>query len=87
MKMTVFWDTVPCSLVKTDRQIRGAYCLYHQCTETSVNFYQVTWLSIPVGTHLEIYKIKHSVVMNGEWEMVDLGGWYKDDSFLGYSTM
>jgi hypothetical protein len=30
MKMTVFWDVVPCSLVEIHRCFRGAYCLHHQ---------------------------------------------------------
>jgi hypothetical protein len=27
MKITVTWDVAPCSLVETDRQSRGAYCI------------------------------------------------------------
>jgi hypothetical protein len=30
MKITVFWDVVPCSLVEIDRRFRGTYCLHHQ---------------------------------------------------------
>jgi hypothetical protein len=30
MKMTVFWDVVPCSLAETDRSFRDAYCIHHQ---------------------------------------------------------
>jgi hypothetical protein len=30
MKMIVFWDAVPCSLIKPDRHFGGAYCLHHQ---------------------------------------------------------
>jgi hypothetical protein len=30
MKMTVFSDVAPCSLVDTDRRFRDAYCLHHQ---------------------------------------------------------
>jgi hypothetical protein len=30
MKMTVFWDVVPCSVVEIDCRFRGAYCLLHQ---------------------------------------------------------
>jgi hypothetical protein len=30
MKMTVFWDVAPCSLVEIDRRYRGAYRLLHQ---------------------------------------------------------
>jgi hypothetical protein len=30
MKMTVFWDVAPCSLVEIGLRFRGAYCLHHQ---------------------------------------------------------
>jgi hypothetical protein len=30
IKMTVYWDVVPCSLVEIDRRFRGACCLSHQ---------------------------------------------------------
>jgi hypothetical protein len=47
MKMGVFWDVVPCSLVEIDRLFRGAYCLHHQgdragTSETSVSLYETT---------------------------------------------
>jgi hypothetical protein len=32
MKMTVFWDVAPCSMVDTDRRFRVAYCVNHQGT-------------------------------------------------------
>jgi hypothetical protein len=28
LKMTIFWDVVPCSLVEVDRRFRGAYTSY-----------------------------------------------------------
>jgi hypothetical protein len=30
MKMTLFWDVAPCSLVEIDRHFGGTYCLHHQ---------------------------------------------------------
>jgi hypothetical protein len=33
VKMAVFWDVSPCSLVDIDCHFRGAYCLYHQRDE------------------------------------------------------
>jgi hypothetical protein len=33
MKMTVFWDVAPCSLVEDYRRFRGACCLHHQGDE------------------------------------------------------
>jgi hypothetical protein len=29
LKVTAFWDTVPCSRLEADRRFRGAYCLHH----------------------------------------------------------
>jgi hypothetical protein len=29
MKITVFWDDAPCSLVEMDQRFRGAYCPYY----------------------------------------------------------
>jgi hypothetical protein len=53
MKMHVFWNVAPCSLVETDRRFRCVYCLHHQRTsDTTVNFYQATWRNIPEDSHL-----------------------------------
>jgi hypothetical protein len=61
MKMTVFWDVVPYSLVEVYRRFRGACCLLHQgilmmeaaCTsEKLVNFCQTTQHNIPEDSHL-----------------------------------
>jgi hypothetical protein len=30
MKMGIFLDVAPCSLVDTNRRFRGAYCFHHQ---------------------------------------------------------
>jgi hypothetical protein len=30
MKMAVFWNVAPCSLVDIDRRFRGTYCFHHQ---------------------------------------------------------
>jgi hypothetical protein len=37
MKMAVFWDVTPYSLVEVYRHFRGAYCLHHQGPE-NINF-------------------------------------------------
>jgi hypothetical protein len=54
MKVTVFWDVTPCSLVEVYRRFRGACCLHHQggCPEASVNFYQTIWRNTLEGSHL-----------------------------------
>jgi hypothetical protein len=46
MKVTVFWDVAPCSLVKIDRRFRAAYCLHHQGDR------QTTWCNIPDDSYL-----------------------------------
>jgi hypothetical protein len=33
MKMTVFWDVAPCTVVGIDRRFTGAYCLHQQGDE------------------------------------------------------
>jgi hypothetical protein len=30
MKVTVFWDVAPCSLIEVHRGFRGTCCLHHQ---------------------------------------------------------
>jgi hypothetical protein len=58
MKMTVFWDVAPRSLVEIYWHFRGTYCPHHQgdeavsTSEISVNFYQTTRLNIPEDSHL-----------------------------------
>jgi hypothetical protein len=32
VKITVFRDVAPCSLVEIDRLFRGSYCVHHQST-------------------------------------------------------
>jgi hypothetical protein len=54
MKMTVFWDVVPYSLVETDRRFRGTCCLHHHGYESSVNFYHTTWRNIPEDSYLHM---------------------------------
>jgi hypothetical protein len=34
LKMRVFWDIAPCSLVGVDRHFRGTYCFHHQRDES-----------------------------------------------------
>jgi hypothetical protein len=49
MKMTAFWDIVPCSLVEEIALMMEAVCT----SETSVNFYGTTRRNIPKGCHLK----------------------------------
>jgi hypothetical protein len=68
--MAVFWDVVPCSLVKIVRRFRGAHCFHHQSdeslvmgavstSETSVNIYQTAWRSISEDSHLQTRRRKN----------------------------
>jgi hypothetical protein len=54
MKMTVFWDVAPCSLVEMYRRIRDAYCLHHQGNEL-FSLYQTTRRNFPEDSHLHIH--------------------------------
>jgi hypothetical protein len=51
MKITVFWDVAPCSLVETDRPMMEAV----NTSETSVNFYETTRRSIPEGCYFHTF--------------------------------
>jgi hypothetical protein len=53
MKMTVFWDVAPCSLVEIDRRFRGAMMEAVTTSETSVNFYQTTRHNIPEDSRIQ----------------------------------
>jgi hypothetical protein len=58
MKMAVFWDAAPHSLVDTDRRFRGAVSIIRMFTltmcssETSVNIYKTTRCYMPEDSHL-----------------------------------
>jgi hypothetical protein len=49
LKMTAFWDTAPCSLVKEDRRFRGTYSLHRHRTSVSNESNQ---RYIPESSHL-----------------------------------
>jgi hypothetical protein len=62
MKMTVFWDVAPCSLVEVDRRLRGAYYLHvhfialmeaARTSETSVYFNENTRRYRSEGCHIQ----------------------------------
>jgi hypothetical protein len=65
MKMTVFWDVAPCSLVQINQHFRGAYCLHHQgdkgrsISETLVNFYHTTRRNTSEDRHLQETHLHH----------------------------
>jgi hypothetical protein len=54
MKMTVFWDIAPCSLLETDRNFSAIALMVEtiNTSETSVNFYETTRRNIPEDSHL-----------------------------------
>jgi hypothetical protein len=55
IKMTVFWDVAPWSLVEIDRRFRGAVCLHHQGDFWSYGQF------IPLKTKLVYILFKNSV--------------------------
>jgi hypothetical protein len=55
MKIAVFWNVAPCSLVATDWRLRGALRMGAvRSSEASENIYQTTWRSIPEDSHLYV---------------------------------
>jgi hypothetical protein len=50
LKMAVFWDVAPCSLVEVYRRFRGAYCLHHQGGDGKSK--QTTRRNIPEDSNL-----------------------------------
>jgi hypothetical protein len=50
LKMTVFWDVAPTSLVEIDRRFRNAYCRHYQSDESVL--YQTAQRNIPEDNHL-----------------------------------
>jgi hypothetical protein len=51
LKMTVFCDAAPCSLVEVNRRFRGKYCLYHQGDDGGSTL-ETTRPYNPVSCHL-----------------------------------
>jgi hypothetical protein len=52
MKITVFWDVAPCSLVEVIIRAIALMMDAASTSETSVNFYQTTQRNIPEDSHL-----------------------------------
>jgi hypothetical protein len=70
MKMTVFWNFVPFSLVEIYRRFTGACYLIDlimeavSTSETSVNIYQTTRRNIPEDSHSQFF-LNSSVLLTG----------------------
>jgi hypothetical protein len=74
LKMRVFWDIAPRSLVGVDRHFRGAFCLHHQGVEFQLFerldsgnfsysfFYEICYLSILLSDR--IYFFFYLIVIN-----------------------
>jgi phage tail sheath gpL-like len=52
MKIAVFWNVVPCSLVEVTNVLKAA-----STSETLVNFYQTTRYNIPEDSYLQVKTI------------------------------
>jgi hypothetical protein len=84
MKMTVFWDVAPYSLVKVYRRLPLAVFMMiivlmmeaGSTSETSVNFYQTTLRNIPEDSHpalfVNAYKHGHSRAPWSNWSQPGL---------------
>jgi hypothetical protein len=64
MKMAVFWDVAPCSLVDIDRHF-----IHHpdngdgKLFEMTFSIYQTTWCYIPEDSHLQKQNYSHFLKM------------------------
>jgi hypothetical protein len=68
LKITVFWDVAPCSLVETDRLI-ALMMEAVSTSETSINFYQITRLNNQEDSHLQEplkFHLLFAVIANAE---------------------
>jgi threonine/homoserine efflux transporter RhtA len=53
MKIIVFWDVTPCSLLESDRRFRFALIMYGvNMSEMLMNFYETAERYIPEECHL-----------------------------------
>jgi hypothetical protein len=59
MKMTVFWDVAPCSLIEVYWCCRGACSHHNQGDGYSTNFYQTAWRNILEESHLHTCHCKN----------------------------
>jgi hypothetical protein len=55
MKMTVFWDIVPGSLIEVNQHFRAGLLLMEavSTSEMSANFYETMWHNITEDRHLQ----------------------------------
>jgi hypothetical protein len=67
MKMTVFWDVVPCGMVEHDWHFRGAYCLHHLPDEGGSKH---LW---NVGQYLPDYMAQHPKSQLSSGNILTLG--------------
>jgi uncharacterized protein (DUF305 family) len=80
LKITIFWDAAPCSLVKIDLRFRGAYCHHHQgalmmeavsTSEMSDNSYEATQRNIPEDSHYHTRRCEnlksHQTILSIGW--------------------
>jgi hypothetical protein len=57
MKIIVFWDVAPCSLLEIDRRFIALMMEAVSTSETSVNSYETTGRNIPEDNHLDFFVI------------------------------
>jgi hypothetical protein len=55
MKMTVFWDGAPCSLVEVALMMEAV-----STCETAINFYKAVWHNIPENSQLHPLSVHHT---------------------------
>jgi hypothetical protein len=67
LKVTVFWDDAPCSLVETDRRLTALMMKAVSTSEMSVHIYQTTRRNVLEDSHLHTCRrenLKSYIVIN-----------------------
>jgi hypothetical protein len=67
LKMSVFWDVAPCSLVDIDRSFRGSYCLHHQVESLQRIGHRFCSILKRSDSHTHLLWAEHSLFMSRHW--------------------
>jgi hypothetical protein len=68
MKMAIFWDVAPCSLINIHQRFREAYCRHHQgdvetvySSETSGSINQALLRNIPENSGQYVFHYSYNI--------------------------
>jgi hypothetical protein len=91
MKMTVFWDVVPCSLVEIYRRFRGAASIMMETEEVStcetpVDFYKTRLHGTAPARHLLAVLLSSHVAVVINLSMRSIQSSIQNEYFAGYKN-